>query len=135
IDQQGFALVVASQGQLIAHGNPDEKPRVARRDNLKDHPLVHLIHSCGAQEPVSLEFTENNQRVLGVAAPLDTLGWTVIVEQPRSEAFQVADQLQRQLILVAALALLFTMAVGYFWGRSFVRPIFALMRGTKAVGE
>ena len=38
--------------------------------------------------------------MLGVAAPLKPLGWTVIVEQPRSEAFQVADQLQRQLIFV-----------------------------------
>jgi signal transduction histidine kinase len=135
IGRQGFALVVASEGQLIAHGNPNEKPRVARGDNLKDQPLVQLIHSRGDKQPVSLEFSENNQRVLGVAAPLDTLGWTVIVEQPRSEAFQVADQLQRQLIFVVILAVLFTMAVGYVWGRSFIRPIFELMRGTTAVGE
>ena len=114
---------------------PNEKPRVARRDNLKDHPLVRLIHSHGDKEAVSEEITEDGRQVLGVAAPLDTLGWTVIVEQPRSEAFQVADQLQRQLILVVILALLFTVGVGYFWGRSFVRPIFELMRGTKAVGE
>jgi two-component system, NtrC family, sensor kinase len=135
IGQQGFALVVASEGQLIAHGNPNEKPRVARSDNLKDHPLVQLIHSRGDKGPVSQEFAANGRQILGVAAPLDVLGWTVIVEQPRSEAFQVADQLQRQLIFVAGLALLFTIAVGYVWGRSFVRPIFALMRGTAAVGE
>src|SRR5262245_14246030 len=98
IGQQGFALVVTSDGRLIAHGNPNEKPRVARGDNLKDHPLVQLIHSRGDKEPVSEEFTEGDRRVLGVAAPLDVLGWTLIVEQPRSEAFQVADQLQRQLI-------------------------------------
>jgi len=135
IGQQGYALVVASEGQLIAHGNPNEKPRVARQDNLKDHPLVQLIHSTGDKGPVSLEFTAAGQQILGVAAPLDALGWTVIVEQPRSEAFKVADQLQRQLIFVVGLALLFTIAVGYIWGRSFIRPIFALMRGTTAVGE
>jgi signal transduction histidine kinase len=135
IGRQGFALVVASEGELIAHGNPNEKPRVARGDNLKDYPLVRLIHSGGNKQPVSLEFTANGQQVLGVAAPLDTLGWTVIVEQPRSEAFQVADQLQRQLIFIVGFVLLFTVAVGYVWGRSFVRPIFALMRATTAVGE
>jgi signal transduction histidine kinase len=135
IGQQGFALVVASEDQLIAHGNPNEKPRVARGDNLKDHPLVRLIHSRGDKEPVSQEFTANARQILGVAAPLSGLGWTVIVEQPRSEAFQLADQLQRQLIFVVCLALLFTMAVGYVWGRSFIRPIFALMSGTRAVGD
>jgi signal transduction histidine kinase len=135
IGEQGFALVVASEGQLIAHGNPNEKARVARGDNLKDNPLVQLIHRSGDKEAVWTEFTEGGQQYLGVAAPLSTLGWTVIVQQPRSEAYQVADQLQRQLIVVVVLALLFTIGVGYVWGRSFVRPIFELIRGTAAVGE
>ena len=135
VGEQGYALVVAANGQLIAHGNSNEKPRVARGDNLKDHPLVQLVHSRGDKEPVWQEFTENGARVLGVAAPLRALGWTVMVEQPRSEAFQVADQLQRQLVLVVGLALLFTVAVGYVWGRAFIKPIFALIRGTAAVGE
>ena len=34
VGDQGFALVVAANGQLIAHGNSNEKPRVARGDNL-----------------------------------------------------------------------------------------------------
>jgi hypothetical protein len=124
IGQQGFALVVASEGQLIAHGDPNEKARVARGDNLKDNQLVQLIHRQGDKEPVSAEFTEGGRQFLGVAAPLSILGWTVIVQQPRSEAFQVADQLQQQLIVVVVFALLFTIAVGYVWGRSFVRPIY-----------
>ena len=135
IGQRGFALLVASEDQLIAHGDPDNKARVARGDTLKDHALVQLVHSRGDKGPVSLEFTENGQRMLGIAAPLNRLGWTVIVEQPRSEAFQVADQLQRQLVVIVCVALLFTVAVGVAWGRSFVRPIAALMRGTAAVGE
>jgi signal transduction histidine kinase len=73
--------------------------------------------------------------MVGVAAPVERLGWTVIVEQPRSEAFRVADQLQRQLVLVVVLALLFTAAVGWVWGRSFIKPIFALIKSTAAVGE
>jgi signal transduction histidine kinase len=132
----GFALVIAPQGQLIAHGNPDEKPRVARGDNLKDHPLVQLMQNRASQGPVSLEFaSDRGVQMLGVAAPMETLGWSVIVEQPLSEAYAVAYQLQRQLFFVIGLALLVTVSVGYFFGRSFIQPIFALMRGTKAVGE
>jgi signal transduction histidine kinase len=135
VGDQGYALVVAPNGQLIAHGNPNEKARVARGDNLSSHPLVQLISSRNDRAPVSLEFDSSGVQVLGVAAPLAPLGWTVMVEQPRSEAYAVADQLTRQLVLIIGLALLVTVSVGYFFGRSFIRPIFELMRGTNAVAE
>ena len=38
-------------------------------------------------------------------------------------------------MFIIGLALLVTVSVGYFFGRSFIRPIFALMRGTHAVAE
>ena len=43
VGEQGFALVVAPDGELIAHGDPDKKPRVARGDNMRAaaRPLVH----------------------------------------------------------------------------------------------
>jgi signal transduction histidine kinase len=136
VGDQGYALVVAPSGQLIAHGNPNEKARVARGDNLKDQPLVRLVHGQKDAGPASMEYAnESRIHMLGVAAPLAPLGWTVMVEQPRSEAYAVADQLAAQLIFIIGLALLVTVSVGYFFGRSFIRPIFALMRGTHAVAE
>jgi signal transduction histidine kinase len=136
VGQRGFALVVASDGRLIAHGDPNQKPRVARGDNLRDHPLVRLTQQTGNREPVWREFDgTGGAAVLGVASPLALLGWTVIVEQPLSEAYAVADQLQRQLVLVIGLALLVMVTIGYFWGRSFIRPIFTLMRGTRAIAD
>ena len=134
VGQQGYALVVAPGGELIAHGNPDQKPRIARGDNLKDEPLVRLVRGQRDNAPASLEFaTDKGIEMLGVAAPLAPLGWTVMVEQPRSEAYAVADQLTQQLVFIIGLALLVTVTVGYFFGRSFIRPIFELMRGTNAV--
>ena len=136
IGQQGFAMVVAAEGQLIAHGDPNQKSRVARGDNLRDHPLVRLVHSGTGAASVSQEYDgQAGASMLGVAAPMALLSWTVIVEQPLSEAYAVADQLARQLALVIGLALLATIGIGYYWGRSFIRPIFALMRGTQAVAE
>jgi signal transduction histidine kinase len=136
VGEQGFALVVAPEGQLIAHGNPNEKTRVARGDNLRGQPLVQRMLSQHDAQPVSLEYLNDaGVQMLGVAAPLAPLGWTVMVEQPRSEAYAVADQLTRQLVFIIAFALLATITVGYFFGRSFIRPIFELMRGTNAVAE
>ena len=134
VGDQGYALVVAANGQLIAHGNANEKPRVARGENLATQPLVRLVHGQRNASPASLEYANDaGVQMLGVAAPLELLGWTVMVEQPRSEAYAVADVLTRQLIFIIGLALLVTVSVGYFFGRSFIQPIFALMRGTHAV--
>jgi signal transduction histidine kinase len=136
VGEQGYALVVGNNGQLIAHGNSNEKPRVARGDNLISQPLVRLVRGQKTAGPASLEYANDSSvQMLGVAAPLEPLGWTVMVEQPLSEAYAVADQLTQQLVLIIVFALAVTMSVGAFFGRSFIRPIFELMRGTHAVAE
>ena len=76
---------------------------------------------------------ERGRQLLGVAAPIANLNWTVIVEQPTSEAYALADQLELQLVVIITLALLATVTLGYYWGRSFITPIFTLMRGTQAI--
>ena len=40
IGEHGFALVVAPDGALIAHGDPDKKALVAQARNMTGHPLV-----------------------------------------------------------------------------------------------
>ena len=134
VGEEGFALVLAQDGLLIAHGDPDEKVRVARGENLRDHPL--LVSRVTGQVPASTEYADSRGRtILAVAASIESRGWTVVVEQPTSEAYRLATALQIQLISVIAVALLVTIALGYLWGRSFIRPIFALMRGTQAIAE
>jgi len=132
---RGFALVVAKEGQLIAHGDPNQKPRVAQGDNLQDHPLVQRLRQDAKAESDSQNFTPSGstEEMLAAGAPIRRLGWTVVVEQPASEAYAVANTLTLQLFFVIGLALLVTVLVGYWWGRQFIRPIFALMRGTQAV--
>ena len=146
VGSQGFALLVAQDGRLIAHGDPDEKPRVAVGENLSGHRLVSSVASTplrttraggGGQSDQSrfhLEYRDVAGRsVLGAAAPVTSLGWTVIVEQPISEAFALADQLELELVIIISLALVATVTLGYYWGQSFIRPIFSLMRGTEAI--
>ena len=132
VGTQGFALVVAREGQLIAHGNPDEKPRVATGQDLSEH---EIIAAAPAAEYDGEYPDASGRTLLGVAAPIPSLGWTVIVEQPTSEAFALADQLQQELVMIITLALIATIVLGYYWGRSFIRPIFALMTGTQAISE
>lgn len=129
VGSAGFALLVASHGRLIAHGNPDDKARVASGEDLSGHGLVSAPDTTLGLEYID----ERGRKLLGVAAPIPAFDWTVIVEQPTTEAYALADQLVLQLVVIITLALLATMTLGYYWGRSFIRPIFALMKGTQAI--
>ena len=151
VGQQGFAMVVAGSGLLIAHGDPDQKARVAASEDLSEHPLVAAItaqrsgeRSAPAPPDTSegdlvSEYSEyvdaDGRELLAVAAAVAVPEWSVIVEQPVSEAFALSAQLELTLVVVITVALLLTVALGYYWGRSFIRPIQALTRGTEAIAS
>ena len=120
---------------------------MAAAENLSGHELVEAVaalrargRSDGGQstslDESAIEYLDDTGRkLLAVAAPVASPEWTVIVEQPVSEAFGLSNQLERQLVIVITVALLLTMALGYYWGRSFIRPILALTRGTEAIAS
>jgi signal transduction histidine kinase len=133
IGEHGYAMVVAPNGELIAHGDPDKKTLVAQQRNMRGNPLLSAARD---DAPVAQEYVdEDGRRELGVAARIAPLGWTVIVEQPTSEAYATATQLQKQLAGAILGALCVMVALGYVFGRSFIDPIFALKRGTKDLAD
>src|SRR4051794_35561052 len=100
IGDHGFALVVAPDGQLVAHGDPDKKALVAQTRNMSGHELFAAASSRTDAAPMSHEYNdEGGRRQLGVAARIPQLGWTVIVEQPTREAYANASALARQLVV------------------------------------
>jgi signal transduction histidine kinase len=140
--KEGFALVVTDEGVLVAHGDPQSKPLIAKSSNMKDHPLLAQMRA--APSPTASRVypawapkgeSAPSRTLVGVAARVANLGWTVIVEQPSDDAFRIPNALQRTLIVAIALALLAMLIVGYFWGRSFINPILRLTRGTAALAE
>ena len=133
LGDHGFALVVAPNGELIAHGDPDKKALVARARNMQDHALVQALRATSAETPVANEYDEGGRRQLGVATRIAPLGWTVIVEQPTAEAYANATRLYWQLVVAISAALLGMITVGYIFGRRFLTPIHALQRGTRAI--
>ncbi len=137
VGEQGYALVVTNEGQLLAHGDPDAKSRVARGDNFREHPLVAQLLQAGSisDQVASGEYEDERGPVLGVGARLPTLGWTVLVEQPVTEAFAIPIAMQWQLGIAISVALTAMLIVGYIWGHQFIDPILALTRGTRALAE
>lgn len=137
VGSEGYALIVGEDGRVIAHGNPDAKRHIADPDQSRaaeELKFASEFHNTQGQETYKT-YIENGTSMLAVAAAVPDTGWTVIVEQPTTEAFEAAQVLERNLVIAIALALLATGLLGYLWGRSFIQRIFALARVTRAIGE
>lgn len=132
IGRHGYALVVASNGELVAHGDPDRKALIAQGLSLTTHPLVEALANS-PDGPVSREVDDNGVRQLAVGTHIAPLGWTVIVEQPTREAYATATQLGQQLAIAIAVVLLLMMVIAYYAARPVIRSIRTLQRATHAV--
>jgi signal transduction histidine kinase len=142
VGRSGYALIIGEDGpapdtaRLIAHGNPDERRHIADPDQTRAAEELRFAADFRAGRKPNDEYVENGVRKVAVAAALETEPrWLVIVEQPKNEAMATATQAERQLLAVILLALLATIVVGYFWGRSFIQRIFALTRVTRSLAE
>ena len=138
VGTQGYALIVGDDGRLIAHGNPEEKRHIATNESnaaSEELKFAARIRQDANAEPSAEYYNDNGEEMLGVAARMTDPNWTVVVEQPTAEAFAVTRRLERQLTIAIGLALLGTLVLGYLWGRSFIRRIFALTRVTRSIAE
>ena len=91
IGERGYALVVAPDGALVAHGDPDKKALVAQSRNMSGHPLVARSATAERRRRPS---TSTRTGASSSPSPrrIAPLGWTVIVEQPTSEAYASATR-------------------------------------------
>ena len=135
VGTHGYALIVGEDHRLIAHGNPDEKRHIADADQTRTGAELEFAAGFRAGQYVSSQYQENGQEMLAVGAAMTEPPWTVIVEQPLSEAMATAQSIERQLLIAIFLALLGTIVFGYLWGRSFIRRIFALTKVTRSIAE
>jgi len=136
VGRRGYALLLDDIGNLVAHGNPNDKTLIGRVPAVpaeKDFAeQARKNHS--PPDPTKFE-NLRHQELLAVAAVIDNPRWTVLVEQPTDDAFALSRSLQGQLLVAIGLALLGTVILGWVWGRSFIQRIFALTRVTRAIAD
>ena len=134
VGEEGFAVLATQEGRLIAHGNPDEKRRVA--SGAGDYAAASLIDDARSGRGLSKEYANAaGVSMLGVVAPVAGTGWWVAVEQPTHEAYAIATRTRWVLIGAALLALIVSVGIGFRWGRQFIGRILAVKKGTQAIAE
>ncbi len=131
---EGFAVLATQEGRLIAHGNPDEKRRVAVEGG--SYAARALIDEALAGRATSTEYRNAaGVAMLGVVAPVEGADWWVVVEQPTHEAYAIATRTRWVLMGAALLALVISVGIGWRWGRQFIGRILAVKTGTQAIAD
>lgn len=133
----GHAYAVDSNGILVAHPNID---RVLRRTDLSSLPQVQAALAALAEPAaprvaaVAIERDLRGNRVLTTYQRIDSLGWTVFLEQPLNEAFAPLYNsiLRTTLLEVIGLGLAFLTSL--VLARRMVAPILALQSGAARIG-
>lgn len=134
VGKEGYAVLATQEGRLIAHGDPDEKRRVAVEEGT--YAAQGLIDEARAGRASSAEYENaGGIEMLGVVARVEGPDWWVVVEQPTHEAYAIARRTRWVLMSAALVALIVSVGIGWRWGRQFIGRILAVKSGTQAIAE
>lgn len=129
LGKSGYAFLVDSDGTLIAH--PDIS-RILKKENVKASPIVK-----DALQAVSVGASEytlsNGNRIVGAYAPVPAMGWGVIIEQLKSEAFITERKSRIQASIVGLSVIVIAIVIAFFMARNLSRPIMHLINGAERV--
>jgi signal transduction histidine kinase len=131
IGQRGVAYVVDKRGYLVAH--PDISLALAKTD-LSELPQVRAAIGGGSAPENGTARGIEGGSVLSAHAPVESAGWHVFVDEPRSEVLApLYGAIVRTMLLLLAFAVLSVFA-SLFLARRMVRPVRALQAGAERIG-
>ncbi len=136
IGKTGYAYVVNKDGHLVAH--PDIS-LVLQKTDLSMLPQVKAaiagpVPAAGEDRPASEARDRSGGGVLTAHAPIESLGWSVFVEQPIREAYAPLYAPLIRIGILLLLGLVLSVLASLALARYMVRPIDALRQGAAAIG-
>ncbi|MBM1174310.1 cache domain-containing protein [Microvirga arabica] len=133
VGETGYAFVLDGPGRLIAHPDISLVLRGADEAILKPFQVARQAVGPANSGFATSRDTEGN-RIAVAAAPIPGPDWTVVVEQPLSEAFApIYAALWRTGSLVLGSAT-FAGLLAYVLARRMTKPIRLLEEGTERIG-
>lgn len=136
IGEKGYLNVVAPGGRLIASGDGEMKRLVFQE---KDYPDKDALSKLSMDEVRVIPFVaeRGKKEILVAATELpEPLLWTVVMEQPTSEAFALSRRLSIILTILVATFVVAMCLIGFFGAHwQIVNPIRKLITGTRRVAK
>ncbi len=131
VGRRGYAYVVTKDGELIAHPNIS---LVLQKRNIGDLPQVK---AAIASEPIPVKTYKSleDDSVLAAYAPIRDLDWSVIIEQPSTDAYAPLFASILRTFLFALVALSMAILLSFLISRKVVRPLAVLSEGAMRFGS
>ncbi|GGI28196.1 adenylate/guanylate cyclase domain-containing protein [Bradyrhizobium guangdongense] len=130
VGKAAFAYVVDARGRVLATSS--KGPEIGK--DLSKLPQVAAAIAPG-REPDTSGTDFNGHSVLSAASTVPKLGWSVLFEQPTTQALTpIRDQLVRIALLIG-MGLLVAILAGTLLARRMIIPITALRDGAHRLGE
>jgi signal transduction histidine kinase len=131
VGKAGYAYVVSSDGDLIAH--PDISYVLEKRNLL----ALAQVKAALSNQPGHLTPQPNlvGHKVFAAYAPIPDLGWAVLIERPVSEAYAPLYGSTLRTLILLLLGLGMAGWASFLIGRRVVRPIEILRRGAARIGR
>ncbi|MCK1392175.1 adenylate/guanylate cyclase domain-containing protein [Bradyrhizobium sp. 1] len=130
VGKAAFAYVVDPRGRVLATSS--KGPDVGK-DLSKLPQVAAAIAPGGAPDTSGTDF--NGHSVLSAASTVPKLGWSVLFEQPTTQALMpIRDQLVRIALLIG-MGLMVAILAGTLLARRMIIPITALRDGAHKLGE
>jgi HAMP domain-containing protein len=132
------AFVVDRSGRLVLTPNLQEN---SLGQNVNDSPIVKMFLSWkgnvkGAEtSEFTLQQGDKSVEMVGTYSPVQSLGWAVIAQKKRADAYHAVDEMVRATTNWGIIALLTCLALSYFLTLGIERPIRGLTEATRAIAE
>lgn len=130
----GYAYLVDEHGNLIAH---KDASLVVKKINLRQLEKVRdFLRHPENSDPAPARGGRGlmNKPVLATYAPVPTLGWAVILEEPIDAALANVEKLKRYALVLLVIGLILGAAVIAWVSNRMVGPIRELHEGAKIIG-
>ena len=133
IGVKGKAYVVDASGNLVA--DPDIARVLARADLSGLAHVAAALNDAWGEVPAMLSKDAEDREILTARAGIESLGWTVFVEQPVAEVYATLDASIWRSIGLLLGGLMLSVLAALFLARSMVLPIRRLQEGAQRIGE
>jgi two-component system NtrC family sensor kinase len=122
----------ASSGESVAYLATREGTVLAQPAPA---PLTGSERALLRDRGVAMVQRADGESWLSAAAPVRTLGWTVVVAQPESAALRPAELVRRYTLFWVAVSLLLVAVLGALLSRHVTEPVQKLREGVQALRE
>lgn len=130
--REGSAFLVDTSGRLMAH--PDQT-RVSAQENMKSVDVVGRYLAVGKTGGATPFKDKDGREMLGAYSAVPSVGWGVVVQEPRSDAFMTVREMKQRTLFWGVVALVLAAGSSAVFARRVSGPVRALVDSSLTIAK